>query len=169
MMMFVFFILALAAVSPAAGQDPELQHSNCPMFWSSFNGRCYKYVATQMTWVDAELHCVSQRSNLVSVHSLEEHNFVNFLIKNFDPAQRFTWIGLTDLYKEGAWMWSDGSKVNFQHWDQGQPDNRNKVEHCVHTNMVTNHKWNDHQCSETFPFVCAFLLICPSPSNTESF
>uniref|UniRef100_A0A3B4ZHN7 C-type lectin domain-containing protein n=1 Tax=Stegastes partitus TaxID=144197 RepID=A0A3B4ZHN7_9TELE len=80
----------------------------CPMFWYSYNGRCYKYVASRLTWADAELHCLSEGANLVSIHSLQEHNFVNSLIENFDPARAYTWIGLSDIHKEGSWMWSDG-------------------------------------------------------------
>uniref|UniRef100_A0A3P9BJ16 C-type lectin domain-containing protein n=1 Tax=Maylandia zebra TaxID=106582 RepID=A0A3P9BJ16_9CICH len=45
---------------------------SCPLFWYSFNRRCYKYVATHMSWADAELYCESQRANLVSIHSEEE-------------------------------------------------------------------------------------------------
>uniref|UniRef100_A0A3B3X1D3 C-type lectin domain-containing protein n=1 Tax=Poecilia mexicana TaxID=48701 RepID=A0A3B3X1D3_9TELE len=87
---------------------PGSERNSCPEFWYSFNGRCYKYIATKMTWADAELYCRSVDSNLVSIHSLEEHNFVNVMIKSYDPTQAFTWIGLSDLHKEGSWMWSDG-------------------------------------------------------------
>uniref|UniRef100_A0A3B3IA13 C-type lectin domain-containing protein n=1 Tax=Oryzias latipes TaxID=8090 RepID=A0A3B3IA13_ORYLA len=75
-----------------------LLRGNCPMFWYSYGGRCYKYVATSMTWGDAELHCVSQNANLVSVHSLKEDNLVKMLIRNFDPAEAPTWIGLSDTF-----------------------------------------------------------------------
>uniref|UniRef100_A0A672Y6Y3 C-type lectin domain-containing protein n=1 Tax=Sphaeramia orbicularis TaxID=375764 RepID=A0A672Y6Y3_9TELE len=132
-----------------------LQRGGCPMFWFNFNGRCYKYVATPMTWADAELYCVSQRANLVSIHSLEEHNFVKILIQNFDHAQGWTWIGLSDTQKEGTWMWSDGCPVDFVLWDNGQPDNAGQTEHCVHNNLGENLKWNDLPCSRALPSVCA--------------
>ncbi|XP_013881531.1 C-type lectin domain family 19 member A, partial [Austrofundulus limnaeus] len=85
-------------------QDPEvqLQTCSCPIYWFNYNSRCYKYISTPMTWADAELHCVSLNANLVSIHSLEEHTFVNSLIKSFDPAQALTWNGLTDIHKEGT-------------------------------------------------------------------
>ncbi|XP_015229618.1 PREDICTED: lactose-binding lectin l-2-like [Cyprinodon variegatus] len=152
--------LALVVVSPLNGSVLELQQNACPNFWYSFKGRCYKYVGRQMTWADAELHCLSEGGNLVSIHSLEEHNFVNFMIKSFDPSQTFTWIGLSDIHKEGSWMWSDGSKVDFRYWDAGQPDNAGGNEHCGHTNMFTFHKWNDYVCSNTYAFVCAKEKDC---------
>ena len=103
-----------------------------------------------MTWGDAELNCVSQDANLVSIHSLDEHNFVRTLIKNYDPTEYYTWIGLTDCQREGGWMWSDGSKVSYTLYHEGEPNNHNGIEHCVHTNSL----WNDTQCSYTYHSVC---------------
>ncbi|XP_070702759.1 lactose-binding lectin l-2-like [Pempheris klunzingeri] len=162
MLLFLFLLgLALGAVSPSDDHQLKLLRGNCPMFWYNFNGRCFKYVATRMTWADAELHCVSEGANLVSIHSLEEQKFVKSLIKNFDPAEGWTWIGLSDTQKERGWMWSDGSAVKFVFWSAGQPDNSGNNEDCVHSNFGTDVKWNDHQCSQTFTFVCASRRICP--------
>ncbi|XP_068558645.1 lactose-binding lectin l-2-like [Cebidichthys violaceus] len=154
-------VLALGAVTPSDDRRMKLQRGNCPMFWYSFNNRCYKYVATRMAWADAELHCVSQRANLVSIHSQEEQNFVKTLIKNFDPAEGYTWFGLSDIHKDGTWMWSDGSAVKFVYWSHLNPDNASGREHCVHTNYPKELKWNDIPCSYTFPFVCASRTNCP--------
>ncbi|KAK7929020.1 hypothetical protein WMY93_005415 [Mugilogobius chulae] len=105
----------------------KLERGGCPMFWYEFNGRCYKYVATDMTWIDAELHCVSQGANLVSIHNLEEHNFVKTLIQNFDPSRSQTYIGLTDYFKENAWIWSDGSRIRFTRWRKGEPNGSDRT------------------------------------------
>ncbi|MEQ2206057.1 hypothetical protein XENOCAPTIV_022005 [Xenoophorus captivus] len=160
MLLLVLLGLALVVMSPSRGSELLLQENNCPPLWYGFNGRCFKYIATRMTWADAELHCVSEGGNLVSIHSLEEHNFVKSMIKSFDPTQAFTWIGLTDLHKEGSWMWSDGSKLDFLYWDYGQPDNAGANENCGHTNMYKHFKWNDYVCSLTFGFVCGLRKDC---------
>ncbi|XP_039671502.1 lactose-binding lectin l-2-like [Perca fluviatilis] len=162
MLSFLYlFGLTLGAVSPSDGYPVELQRGSCPMFWFSFNGRCYKYVATHLTWADAELHCVSQGGNLVSIHSLEEENFIKSLIRNFDHAQGATWIGLSDTQKEGSWMWSDGCKVDYVYWNRGEPNNAGGLEHCVHNNYDKDFKWNDVPCSGTIPSVCASRITCP--------
>uniref|UniRef100_A0AAZ1XUV6 C-type lectin domain-containing protein n=1 Tax=Oreochromis aureus TaxID=47969 RepID=A0AAZ1XUV6_OREAU len=170
-LLLFLFSLALGAPSesPFDGSKVKLQlddhrvkllHGNCSMFWYSFNGRCYKYVATHMSWADAELYCVSQRANLVSIHNEEEEEFVKSLIKNFDHAERYTWIGLSDIHKEGRWMWSDGCAVNFTHWNVGEPNNGGTNEHCVH-NIGYLKKWNDQKCSLNLPSVCATRINCP--------
>ncbi|TMS18663.1 Lactose-binding lectin l-2 [Larimichthys crocea] len=161
LLFFSFFALALGAVSPSDDHPVQLQRGNCPMFWFSFNDRCYKYVSTRLSWADAELYCVSERANLVSIHSLEEHNFIKDLIRNFDHSQGYTWIGLSDTQKEGGWMWSDGSAADFLLWNESQPDNGANVEHCGHTNYDTGLKWNDNSCSVTLPSVCISRMTCP--------
>ncbi|XP_029918826.1 galactose-specific lectin nattectin-like [Myripristis murdjan] len=165
LLLLCFLSLALGAASSSTDHEVRLERGSCPMFWYSFNGRCYKYVATRMTWADAELHCVSEGANLVSLHSLDEHNFVIHLIKNFDPEQGSTWIGLSDLHKEGRWMWSDGSKVNFTFWHSGQPDNIQGTEHCGEIHIGTI-RWNDNICSTPHSFVCASRTVCPNNCNS---
>uniref|UniRef100_A0A3P9BHE0 C-type lectin domain-containing protein n=1 Tax=Maylandia zebra TaxID=106582 RepID=A0A3P9BHE0_9CICH len=81
-----------------------------PNPWYSYS--CYMHNAVTMTWADAELHCVSEGTNLVSIHG----------------ENVFTWIGLGDIHKEGRWMWSDGSQVSFELWGQGK-------ETCAHINF----------------------------------
>ncbi|XP_012715447.1 lactose-binding lectin l-2-like [Fundulus heteroclitus] len=159
MLFFFLFGLSLAAVAPSDGQEMKLLRGDCPMFWYSFNGRCYKYMATDMTWADAELYCLSENANLVSIHSLDEHNFVKFLIKNFDPAQGDTWIGLSDIHKEGKWMWSDGTVARYALWSAGQPDNSEGNEHCGLTTYGPEKNWNDDSCSMRFPSVCASRIV----------
>ncbi|KAM3596024.1 uncharacterized protein V6R79_007119 [Siganus canaliculatus] len=161
MILLLFLLgLALGAEPPSDDQEVKLQRGGCPPFWYSFNGRCYRYVATPLTWADAELKCVSQRANLVSIHSLAEHNFVKALIRNFDYAQRYTWIGLNDIPKEGRWMWSDGCRVKFTFWSPREPNN-DREEDCGQVNYGPLLRWNDHKCWEKFPSVCASRITCP--------
>ncbi|XP_060948562.1 lactose-binding lectin l-2-like [Limanda limanda] len=160
-LLLLLFALTLGAVSPSDGPEVKLHCGNCPMFWSSFNSRCYKYVATQMTWANAERNCVSQGANLVSIHSLDEENFVKTLIKKFDPARGWTWNGLSDVHKEGSWMWSDGCPARFVFWSTGEPNNSAGHEDCVENNIHGDKKWNDRTCSDRLPSVCASRIMCP--------
>ncbi len=161
MLLFLFlFGLALGGEFTADDHSMMIQCGGCPPFWFSFNDRCYKYVATPQSWADAELHCVSQGGNLVSIHSLMEQNFTSALIKSFDFSERPTWIGLSDTHKEGSWMWSDGSPVTFVYWIAGEPNNLGGHENCAHINLSTHRKWNDGRCSASFPSICASRISC---------
>lgn len=161
MLLFLCLIgLALGAVPPSADHEVKLERGSCPMFWFSFNNRCYKYIASRMTWGNAERYCVSESANLVSIHSVEESNFVHSLIRNFDPFVKRSWIGLTDTHREGRWMWSDGSSVDFVQWAPLQPDNEHDIEHCVHTMLRTELIWNDILCLYPYAFVCKHRTVC---------
>ncbi|KAK1886147.1 Lactose-binding lectin l-2 [Dissostichus eleginoides] len=158
MLLFLFLLgLALGAVSPSEDPQVKLERGSCPMFWFSFNNRCYKYIATHLTWADAELQCVSDGANLVSIHSQAEHEFVKKLIKNFDVAEGWTWIGLNDLHKQRGWMWSDGCAAKFFFWYGEEPNTIGS--HCIHTNY--HQKWDEWPCSKTIPSVCASRITCP--------
>ncbi|XP_041665724.1 ladderlectin-like [Cheilinus undulatus] len=146
--------LALAAASPLDEPDFKLQRGDCPMFWYSFNGGCYKYVATAKTWAKASLNCEEQRSGLVSIHSMEEQNFVTALIRRFDPSEGSTWIGLTDIGIDGYWIWSNGKRVTFTFWRDGEP-NGHEYENCAVTNYKSSPRWSDISCTYTHPSVCA--------------
>ncbi|XP_065326676.1 lactose-binding lectin l-2-like [Pelmatolapia mariae] len=156
-LLLFLFGLALGAPSESPSDDDrgvKLLRGSCPTLWWSFNSRCYKYVATNLSWADAELYCLSQGANLVSIHNIEEENFVRSLIRNFDHEQRPTWIGLSDIHKEGRWMWSDGSVVGFVNWNAGEPNNVAGKEHCATNNFSSPKKWNDCPCAHSFSSVC---------------
>ncbi|XP_055010345.1 lactose-binding lectin l-2-like [Boleophthalmus pectinirostris] len=155
----IFFLLLLG-VSLGLDAPPELSEvklvrGNCPLYWFSFNGRCYKYVATRTTWADAEIYCLSQGAHLVSIHSLAEHNFVKSLIRNFDQALGRTWIGLSDIHKEGTWLWTDGCPVVFTKWNAREPNRLFFNEDCVEIGYGKEKNWNDVRCFYKFPSVCA--------------
>ncbi|XP_072303218.1 C-type lectin-like [Eucyclogobius newberryi] len=146
--------VSLALASPSGPSEVKLERGGCPLFWYSFNDRCYKYVSAHLPWAEAELHCLSQGANLVSIYSHQENVFVKTLIQNFDISQGRTWIGLSDTHKERAWMWSDGCPVDFEIWSEGEPNNDGGNGDCVQVNAVQKN-WNDSPCSSTAPFVCA--------------
>uniref|UniRef100_A0A3Q0SRV7 C-type lectin domain-containing protein n=1 Tax=Amphilophus citrinellus TaxID=61819 RepID=A0A3Q0SRV7_AMPCI len=159
-MIFLLFLFGLALGAESPSDDKELLRGNCPLFWYSFNGCCYKYVATHMTWADAEFYCLSEGANLVSVHNKVQDDFIKSLIRNFDHAGGPTWIGLSDIHREGRWMWSDGSAVRFAYWNTGEPNNSGGREHCVLNNYGTAKKWGDYSCSYSYPSVCAKCRVC---------
>uniref|UniRef100_A0A672HIJ5 C-type lectin domain-containing protein n=1 Tax=Salarias fasciatus TaxID=181472 RepID=A0A672HIJ5_SALFA len=70
---------ATPSAAPLEEKNTKLQRGGCPPFWYGFNDRCYRYVAAHRTWIDAERHCVSLGANLVSIHRVQEHEFVRLV------------------------------------------------------------------------------------------
>ena len=116
---------------------------------------------------DARNVCKVQGASLASIHSSEENEFLRSLAPNDD-----VFIGLNDVQIEGTFAWSDGSLVNFENWEENQPDNDFDMEDCVII-VSADGKWNDTPCEMWYGYVCKLSIesyaadsgACDSPSN----
>ncbi|KAF4077177.1 hypothetical protein AMELA_G00205040 [Ameiurus melas] len=124
---------------------------HCDQGYLLYGDYCYHFESESVkTWQDAENYCVSQKGHLASIHDQETVSFITAHIT------RASWIGLNDIQQEGNFKWSDGTASNFLPWGEGQPDNWND-EDCVQirgTEHFETGKFNDIQCSNTYPFIC---------------
>ncbi|XP_016311935.1 galactose-specific lectin nattectin-like [Sinocyclocheilus anshuiensis] len=128
-----------------------LNASACESGWIRYGRRCFRVFNHPVTWRDAEVSCLNHGGNLASVHNLKEYTFLKLMIS----SSRSYWIGGYDAVSEGTWFWSDGSKMNFKLWNPGEPNNQKHVEHCIEMNYGATGFWNDQECTDKVPFVCA--------------
>ncbi|GLD73436.1 ladderlectin-like isoform X1, partial [Lates japonicus] len=132
-------------------------YSFCPSGWTGFDGRCFLYVPTAMTWANAEKHCQGYGGNLASVHSFVEHHEIQGMILRATQGFPATWLGGCDAAQEGTWFWSDGTPFRFSFWASGQPNNYGSS-NCLQMNYGAERKFDDERCSYSRPFVCARKL-----------
>ena len=88
------------------------------------------------------------QADLVVVHSEELNNFISN-ITNGEHA----WLGGIRVgpraFENQDWVWIDGTTMYYSNWHHTEPRNYfNGSEFCLHTNFVSEGKWNDIQCSE---------------------
>nr|KAF6295354.1 C-type lectin domain containing 10A [Myotis myotis] len=133
----------------AALKSNDSQNTCCPIGWLEYEGSCYWFSRSLLTWPEAEKHCQLENAHLVVVGSRKEQNFLQ---QHMYPVD--TWIGLTDQH--GPWTWVDGTdyKTGFQNWSPTQPENRyyDGKEDCAH--FRTDGQWNDNLCVMPFHWVC---------------
>ncbi|KAM7366628.1 hypothetical protein PAMP_016049 [Pampus punctatissimus] len=65
----------------------------CPYSWSRFEERCFIFINSPKTWIEAENYCLFEGANLASVHSNEEHRFLQALTRGHTHDFPETWIG----------------------------------------------------------------------------
>ncbi|XP_070849860.1 type-2 ice-structuring protein-like [Chaetodon trifascialis] len=134
MLTVTLLVCAMMALSSAAGNNVIVKRSTCPRGWTPFNGRCFIYFPTPMTWAEAEKHCLGLGGNLASVHSFQEHHVIQSMILIQTHSYPFTWLGGYDATQEGVWFWSDGTRFKINYWAPGEPNNQDNA-HCLLMNF----------------------------------
>ncbi|KAI9544495.1 hypothetical protein NQZ68_001368 [Dissostichus eleginoides] len=116
-----------AVLTPAPPTQAPLK---CADGWTPIGARnfCYKLFPepseSKRTWYDTRDYCRTIGGDLLSIHSGLELTFVK-------SVSGTVWIGLSAPDPVTGYVWSDGSPVNFLHWQDGEPNNKNNVESCA--------------------------------------
>ncbi|XP_049983410.1 CD209 antigen-like protein B isoform X2 [Alexandromys fortis] len=121
----------------------------CPWDWTFLRGNCYFVSKYQQNWSRAVKACQEVEAQLVIIQSDEEQSF----LQQTSKAKGATWMGLSDLKKEGSWLWVDDSPLSsrFQkYWNRGEPNNIGE-EDCVE---FAGDGWNDSKCDLQKFWIC---------------
>ncbi|XP_030267216.1 ladderlectin-like isoform X2 [Sparus aurata] len=132
----------------------EAKTGSCSAGWAKFGSRCFNFISSEKTWVEAERYCLRFGTNLASVHSQEEYEFVQEVVRGTTGRFPQAWLGANDAVKDGAWLWSDGSKFYDGFWAEFEPNNYMSKERCVVMNLSAFLLWGDVSCDLRRPFVC---------------
>ncbi|XP_070700688.1 macrophage mannose receptor 1-like [Pempheris klunzingeri] len=143
-----------AALTPA---PPIPTPTKCPLDWTKIGSRnyCYKLfmesTSNKKTWYQARDYCRAIGGDLLSIHSEDE---LRMLPDRYDTL----WIGLSAPDPVTGYVWSDGSPLQFQHWEEGEPNNKNNVESCtefkIHRRERRGGSWNDVHCELSHGWLC---------------
>ncbi|XP_062849618.1 galactose-specific lectin nattectin-like [Trichomycterus rosablanca] len=144
--------------------------SECQEGWTQFGSRCFRIFEQPATWAAAEQNCVNTGGHLASVHSNEEHSFIQGLVLSTTKSNTQTLLGASDAAQEGVWVWTDGSAFDYSQWGSGEPNNF-QMENCLTMNYFPGtQNWNNVPCSFSYASACA-KASSPStvPSNTVAY
>lgn len=127
----------------------------CPLGWATFAHNCYILVQSSLNWETASSECkrLESQSNLVSIHSPQQQEFLTELMVNNNLSQ--VWTGLSDKTGQQLFRWSDGSFVDYNlriSTNTNTDAIERKWENCV--TMNTMKVWEATECVHQYPFIC---------------
>ncbi|XP_061588555.1 macrophage mannose receptor 1-like [Cololabis saira] len=130
---------------------PTAPSTTCADSWDKVLSRnfCFKRFTTRKTWYESRDYCRAIGGDLLSIHSAAD-------LTNMHSYGSF-WIGLSAPDPDTGYVWSDGSPVNFLHWQDEEPNNKNNVESCVEFyahNYDEDGSWNDNHCEKYNNWIC---------------
>ncbi len=131
----------------------------------------HTYIAYATTgWNAAQATAQLLGTNLVTIDSAEENEWIRLNFGNLLGVDRRIWIGFNDVASEGTFQWADGSPVTYTNWNPGEPNNSGGVEDWTEF-LGSNGRWND--ISETGGSFAHIALVevgrSTPPSCTEDF
>ncbi|XP_049459415.1 macrophage mannose receptor 1 [Epinephelus fuscoguttatus] len=140
----------------------------CLPFWKPYGRYCYfVYNGREgYTWPNARHYCQSFMTELASIHSRAEVEF----IRNLNHTKYHNiWIGLTRDRNFG-WGWTDRTSVGFLNWAPGEPNaafhpGDVAEENCVE--MYEDGRWNDNNCLQKRGFICRHRQYYTTDNNTR--
>jgi hypothetical protein len=131
-----------------------------------FQGHEYKYFAEQISWKEAQRRCRQMGGHLPIVESSAENTFLARMADGGFPSEgrsgnEAIWLGATDEADENEWRWTDGKRLIFANWDNGQPNNKNAEEHYAVLWLASDParfgRWSDQPnvaSQHTAHFIC---------------
>lgn len=122
------------------------------------------------TWEDAEEYCESLQGHLVVINSREENDAVYEFITTY--AYDNVFIGYSDCYSEGSWVWVNGEASDYTNWYEGEPNGFTPDENYAVFNGVSGGYWSDSEFSPRIDggavsFICEWDFPVSGSNNID--
>lgn len=163
----------------------SLNCSRCLPGWTEHSSRCF-FLSPEgdKEWEDARLQCIRFGGDLAVVLDTEDQEFFTDLIfQNINSGtNQSAWIGLTDMMREGTFVWVNGMTVGKTYWKPNEPNNamvswdRSQMgQDCVVIEPPKEPKgdgargwinsWDDIICTGHRHYLCETKPIIPNFTN----
>ena len=109
----------LSELSPDVPEERRYGVPDVPGVWivNPANGHAYKWIVCEDR-ADAQAKADDEGAHLVTITSEAEQIWLEAV---FGPGPH--WIGLTDVLKEGEWIWETGEPVTYTNWAEAEEEN----------------------------------------------
>ncbi|XP_072468232.1 secretory phospholipase A2 receptor isoform X2 [Notamacropus eugenii] len=122
--------------------------------WLFHQGTEYLFHSDPSEWASFEFVCGWLRSDILTIHSPLEQEFIHSRIKMLSKNNTNWWIGLREDRPDDGFHWRDGSPLIYQNWDDGgQRSVNNQSQRCGFISSKTG-LWSNEDCSVPMSSIC---------------
>ncbi|XP_025261168.1 secretory phospholipase A2 receptor isoform X2 [Theropithecus gelada] len=122
--------------------------------WLFYQDAEYLFHTFASEWSNFGFVCSWLHSDLLTIHSAHEQEFIHSKIKALSKYGASWWIGLQEERANDEFRWRDGTPVIYQNWDTGRERTVNNQSHrCGFISSVTG-LWGSEECSVSMPSIC---------------
>uniref|UniRef100_A0A452GX85 Mannose receptor C-type 1 n=1 Tax=Gopherus agassizii TaxID=38772 RepID=A0A452GX85_9SAUR len=152
--------------------DSVLKHIDpgCWKGWERHGFYCYLIGHTFVTFSEAKKTCERSKGYLTTVGDRYEQAYLTSLIGL--RSEKYFWISLSDVEKQGTFKWTDGEEVLFTHWNSAMPG----IPECIAIPCrggSASGLWHVQDCEEKAKFLCKqpaeAMTLHPSVPEEKSY
>ncbi|KAJ8599154.1 hypothetical protein CTAYLR_008300 [Chrysophaeum taylorii] len=121
----------------------------CPSGWSGSDGSaCFKIPESEATFVECqEKVCSSEGGTLASIHSDEEQEAVEALMRESRAPRVFLGLFEAGADESGEWRWVDGSTPDYANWNSLEPNECTDEDCAIFMPVWLPDGWSDASCT----------------------
>ncbi|KAM5280111.1 secretory phospholipase A2 receptor [Ctenodactylus gundi] len=122
--------------------------------WLFYQNAEYLFHSHDGEWPSFQFVCGWLRSELLTIHSAQEQEFIHSKISMLSKYGAHWWIGLQEEKANDEFHWNDGSPLIYQNWDRGRERSmNNESQRCGFISSITG-LWGTEECSVSMPGIC---------------
>ncbi|XP_027276146.1 secretory phospholipase A2 receptor [Cricetulus griseus] len=137
--------------------SPDWYQYDAP--WVFYQDAEYLFYTYSGKWEDYEFVCGWLKSDILTIYSAQEQEFILSKIKVLSKFGVNWWIGIEEGRASDPIHWHNGSPVIFQNWDKERKKRvDNQSQQCAFISSITG-LWGTENCSVPMPSVCKRVKI----------
>ncbi|KAL2085100.1 hypothetical protein ACEWY4_018420 [Coilia grayii] len=137
----------------ASTKSPEggaVSNTGCKAGWIRHSSSCYLISSETKSFEDAKGACSTHSARIADVADRYENAFLISVVGL--RAEKYFWLGLSNMRHPDHFKWTDGSQVKFTHFNIGMPD---RHQGCVAMlTGVSAGLWEVLSCESQQKYVC---------------
>ncbi|XP_023384252.1 secretory phospholipase A2 receptor [Pteropus vampyrus] len=107
--------------------------------WLFYQNAEYLFHTYASEWSSFEFVCGWLHSDLLTIHSAHEQEFIHSKIRELSKYGVNWWIGLREEGANDEFCWRDGAPVIYQNWDKGREGSlNNQSQRCGFISSITD-------------------------------